>query len=322
MYHPIIHLPDNPIEKSRYCQQAPYNWTYNDCSTMDNFCRNDCSKSYLIEQFEKHDDVMKLAYNDKYDAVKPMKLIIEGDFTKLNELSIDVPDNNYCSLTISLFKFDYLSKMKSSIMDEDKIILDISDMPYFTKQYCKSNNFIISFHSDCEIKISMCSTFINFKHLTNDMIKSSNWIYQVIKDIQIKTISDCSNHIRSNIDFDGKTKGFFIKCDYEKLIDLKICCNGVEIVKYDKTHIEMFCKKISHDIFYVSLDLSYDISDNSIESYLCGIDFSRIENCSFIFNFTDIHSGIQIYSDSINYFVLGKYDKTNTYTFGKAYQKN
>jgi hypothetical protein len=304
-------------EKTRYCPKAPYNWTYHDCSVMDNFCSRGCSKSYLIEQFEKHDDVMKLQYNDKYDAIKPMKLIIEGELSKLNEFSIDVPDNKYSSLLIPLFKFDYLINIKTILLDDDKIILDISDMPYFTKQHCKSNNFIISFNDSCEIKISMCSTFINFNHSTNDIIKSSDIIYQVIKDIQIKTILNYSNNIKINIDFNGLTKGFFIKCDYEKLIDLKICCNKNEIVKYDKKHIEMFCKIISHNIFYISLDLSHDISDNSLESYLCGIDFSRIEKCSFEFNFTDIHSGIKIYSDSTNYFVLRK--NSDKYTFGKRY---
>jgi hypothetical protein len=155
--------------------------------------------------------------------------------------------------------------------------------------------------------ISMCSTQIYFNVSSAKLIEDSQRIYQLVKYIQTEIIIDKSLNITHECKFDRPTKGFYIKCDVDKLDEMSMYCDEYAVLKYTKEHIEMFCNKISDTLLYVSLDRSYDLTNNSIQSYLCGIHFGCICTCCFKFNFSDEHSGVKIYSDSANYFVLGKH---------------
>jgi hypothetical protein len=311
-------LPDTAIKESII--RSPF-WSH-DCDIIKDILDGSCAKTYSIDRFEKKICSMVLPYNKDYDMIQPTRLIIKGNIFNINELDklyFEAPDSidSFYVRELLLFDFDYLINVKTISKTDFQLVLDISDLPYFSKQHCNLKNFIITCTESSMFDISMCSTQIYFNVSSAKLIEDSQRIYQLVKYIQTEIIIDKSLNITHECKFDRPTKGFYIKCDVDKLNEISMYCDEYAVLKYTKEHIEMFCNKISDTLLYVSLDRSYDLTNNSIQSYLCGIHFGCICTCCFKFNFSDEHSGVKIYSDSANYFVLGKH--YYNYTYGYAY---
>ena len=93
-----------------------------------------------------------------------------------------------------------------------------------------------------------------------------------------KIISDdVSDNIKIRFETNGLSKGLYIKCCVDKLTKIMLYGNRHPLLNYNKLEIYHFCKKINNNLLYVSFDLSYDINDNTFESYQCGINFSRFD---------------------------------------------
>lgn len=273
-----------------------------ECNYVTDIINKIAAKTYIISEFENIDGIFKLNHH-KSDSLHPLKLIISGDMTKLHCLDkfgySSVNNQNYM-----LYPVNFLIDVNTLEKTDDTIILDVSKSPYFNKYQCEYGNFIINMHENCDFKISMCQEifYFNTTERKNSVMPSN----QMMKYHECIKSDDITNKFIIKKIITGLTKGFFVKCNVEQLLTFKITFGLYTLFNYDnKMKIKMFCKKINDNLLYVPFDLSCDINNDAIETYNYGLDFTRWNDVEFNFelNFTESQNGLNIYTDSFNYFM-------------------
>ena len=236
------------------------------------------------------------------DLFKPIKLIISGDLTEINKLiSIKIHLND--NLIYTLYYFDlllYTNVLEQSI---DKIVLNISELPYF-QAHSTLSTIMIETTKKTNLNIFLMSEgiYLEGSEIRRKFKTEKN--VQLIRDFykfEPLTINKETKKIMFEFNnTGGLSKGLFIKCNVNELTYIILSLNDMSLIEYDAFMIDNFCKKISDELLYVPFNNLYNFSDHSKESYTTGICFSKIYKNIITLTFSNGQDNARIYTDSFN----------------------
>jgi hypothetical protein len=247
-----------------------------------------------------------------YDLIHPIKLIITGNMDHLDYLKNMIfkhPIKKYVEIGGSgkLAIIDLLLNTNVITQTSEKIVIDISHLPYFSQEFY-GYSFIIEYGDEIpDLNIEMITEMI------------------VIDDCKIReSIRDCSkqlvrynNHYKSydkTDDYDiklhmhmcGTVKGLYINCNHIDLENITLKLNDYTFIDYDKTMINNLCIVINENMIYLPFDMEHSYKTFNYESFNSAITISRIHTAYINIKFNKVQEHIYIYSDSFNVLTIIK----------------
>jgi hypothetical protein len=214
------------------------------------------------------------------------------------------------------YNINFLSQFNPVIKYENKFIIKIPE--FLNKKIYvllnKENYFQFQFTNS----IGNISIFMECIYLYGDkrkilMDKSRNDIYSEVEYTYQKcdtmTYDVIDDEVDLCLDFKNHcTKGYFIECDVNNLLNLTYKMNSHKHTSYDKFQIYMFCTKISDNLLYMPFDVNMKYDDTNLSSYHGSMNNQRVDDSNIVLKFNNISNRvIKIHSLAFKTYVVEDY---------------
>ena len=179
------------------------------------------------------------------------------------------------------------------------------------KMFCDEINLIVLRQHRAEIKLKNIETnMFLFYSLTSLGIIYNNYgiqnrhdflIEQIIQELNILEITQHSENISFNFEFDGYHKGFFIECNnVDEINEIIFKANNYVRFEYDKYLIKSKCIKISQKLLYLPLNFDKSYLDITNSGFDGSFNLSRTDTLKMIINFNIMQVNICFYGIGTN----------------------
>lgn len=126
--------------------------------------------------------------------------------------------------------------------------------------------------------------------------------FNVIQQIETTKIeNNILQTVNITLNHNSLAKGFFIESNLDDISKIILRVNEMDRFNYDEVLLNIICKKINKNLFYIPLDINQDYTDCSENSYKSSLNLARIDTTRFIFSFKNIPKTICIYTLGLNY---------------------
>lgn len=198
--------------------------------------------------------------------------------------------------TICEYDFQLLMELNPPKKVRDTIILKIpSDMTISTIPLITLQNHDVRInlkninHNFEEIKIILQGTFLDSEPRRRMAQNGHEFSIQQFQHVVTTNAENLNNnrieiiasHLKNII------KGFFIMGNIENIEEFKIVLNGYDREILDYSMIDTYCRKINDNMIFFSFDGLNNFENNSAESFVGGLNMSRIDNANIYLKLFD-----------------------------------
>jgi hypothetical protein len=331
----VLYIITSP---NRLLTMKPANDIRNKLSTNFNHGKNyNCqafvqiNKNYVFDFDAHHFDAIN-------NTIHSLKLIITGkiDYTKLKYISILCND-----VTITTIPFEILVFEKTVSQSDDKLVIDVSELPYlFTMSNSNENlrtTIVILSENvlDCEIKLIYQNVCLMGNSVKNRLFGEDNTYDstcdQIVHMIKKTTYDlELQNKADIRLMIDDVLKGFYIECNnIQDITNIQIIPNGQTSHSYTNDVINEICVKISNTLLYVPLNHEVDRMSVKYESLICSYYCHNVDILKLLITFSKPQQSIIIYTNGCDLLTLHnhtdlnyalKLNASNSY-YGSEYEK-
>lgn len=110
------------------------------------------------------------------------------------------------------------------------------------------------------------------------------------------------NNVYMRLNFNQLSKGYFIKGDIDHLDRLTLKLNNIERYSYDRVMLNYVGKRVAQDVIFIPFNQNIDWKQRTNETYIGGLNQSRVENIQLRAEFSRPVSSIGVYSLTLNGF--------------------
>lgn len=235
--------------------------------------------------------------------------IIENISNKVINLSITDKKNEkniILSLPISFF-YNY----NGYTIKNDVIIIPLNYKFFIEKIRFSKDYFLV-----IEIEKNLFDQQINLLFSMDIEIinsKENNEYTTLIQKIEYQKYSLNNQQQIFNLNFTDKafhrTKGFFFEGNINSIDQLILKLNGLDRFIYDEILLNLICKKINDNLFYLPFDININIEDCSFDAYNCSLNLGEFGTVVFNVKFKNVPNKITIYALNSN--IIKLFDNKN-----------
>ena len=269
------------------------------------------SKTFNKSRFDLIDGKYKNEIQRLGDLVKPryiqfnlnndvsVKDFIETNKDKVLELIIG-------GQTLSANTIGLLSKLNEPVKINNSILLKIPfelfatninllAIQFFTVKYELNIN---------DVNINRIELISDYTYLDNperaDMANNPREEFIQTIDSHYITRPNPSTEMNIRLNFNNISKGYLIEGDINNLEYINMKINGHNRLQYDKIYFQLFCHRINENLLYIPLNTDYKLEDKTPDSFIGGINQSRIDNLIMKLTFSNNQTKIGIHSVTAN----------------------
>ncbi len=265
---------------------------------VDKFKQNNENKTkYLFDipriadQYELHGIMITIA-----EDAKEITSEKEGNHIKNAILTLTVAGH-----VASRTMLGFLAKSQTAVKWENANCILLSDNSRYPLDICSLPHNLFSYELEVDCPgIADISAIGNYRLLNLDKRKQLTELPHTqiipINDAHVIESNCMSQVLKSRLEFNGVTRGYFINGDIDNLENVTLLFNGHERWNYDKLMLRILGTRVSDKMLYLSFDgLHYSNKSDRCNS---GLNCSGIDNQTIKLTFSTFQKSAIVFNHS------------------------
>lgn len=254
----------------------------------------------IIFEFNEGTNMHEIIQEMRNNA-SPIVFIVKADVNKIIELDLNflidlnIESNELIErgnkLTINLRINNFISELKMIALQYSNVVISLLNIRQQLLNLIRS------------VKITIKQTFLDNEPRRRMAQQGHEENIQLISSININSNETGGQLIfRNKLNLNGYSKGFFIRGNINELKYIKLSLQNREKIDYDDDLINLYCHKVSNDLIYIPFNpnLLTSYNTNTIDSFIGGINFSRLDYINIETEWSQHQNGFKLYFYKLN----------------------